>query len=73
MTVKDFLKQTTGINRVDLVDKDGFVIDIDASTISILKYIDREIINFEFDTRVEKTSDGNIEHIRVLAILRIAD
>lgn len=74
MTVKDFLEQTTNINRVDIIAKDGFVLDMNATAISILKYIDKEIIGFEFDTRVERTSDGkNIEHIQILATLRIAD
>ena len=73
MTVKDFLKRTAGINRVDIIDKDGFVVDVDSTAISILKYIDKEIIKITFDTRVERTSDENIEHIQVLATLKIAD
>lgn len=73
MTVKHFLEQTTGINRVDIVDANGFVFDIDATAISILKYVDKEIVGFDFDTRVERASDGKIERIQTLAILRIAD
>ena len=73
MTVKDFLKRTAGINRVDIIDKDGFIVDVDSTAISILKYIDREIIKIIFDTRVKRTSDGDMEHIQVLATLKIAD
>lgn len=73
MTVRHFLEQTTGINRIDIVDKDSFVLDMDATAISILKYIDKEIIHFDFDTRVERTSDGNMEYIQIVAILKIAD
>ena len=73
MTVKDFLMRTAGINRVDIIDKDGFIVDVDSTAISILKYIDREIIKITFDTRVKRTSDGDIEHTQVLATLKIAD
>ena len=49
MTVKDFLSCAKGIERIDLVDSEGFVIHTDVTAITVIPYLDSEFDTLEFE------------------------
>lgn len=48
MTVKEFLSCAKGIERIDLVDSEGYVIHTDVTAITVIPYLDHEIDTLEF-------------------------
>ena len=48
MTVKDFLSRAEGIERIDLVDSEGFVIHTNVTAITVIPYLGSEIDTLEF-------------------------
>lgn len=49
MTVKDFLSCAKGIERIDLVDSEGFVIHTDVTAITVIPYLGSEFDTLEFE------------------------
>lgn len=48
MTVKEFLSCAKGIERIDLVDSEGFIIHTNVTAITVIPYLDMEIDTLEF-------------------------
>lgn len=59
MTVKDFLLHVQGIRRIDLIDSEGYVIDMDATAITIIPYLDSKIDTLEFINYCTDNSKDN--------------
>ena len=71
MTVKDFLSCSKGIERIDLVDSEGFVIDINVTAITVIPYLDSEIDSLEFsNNETDVPGDNDVKVVIFLAKLR---
>lgn len=49
MTVKEFLSCAKGIERIDLVDSEGFIIHANVTAITVIPYLDSELATLEFE------------------------
>ena len=59
MTVKEFLSCAKGIERIDLVDSEGFVIHTDVTAITVIPYLDSEFDTLEFENYFTGTPANN--------------
>lgn len=75
MTVKEYIKMTEGISRIDIRDKNGEYVEMDCPATKIVNYVDNEISKVELSGTVSYLeSDGKkIPFVRSWVCIHLAD
>ena len=75
MTVKEYIKMTEGISRIDICDKNGEYVAIDCPASKIVNYVDNEVSKVVLSgTASNLESDGKkIPFAKVSVSIHLAD
>lgn len=75
MTVKEYIKMTDGISRIDICDKNGEYVEIDCPASKIVKFVDNEVCKVTISGTISNLdSDGKkIQFVKVWVRINLAD
>ena len=75
MTVKEYIKMTSGISKVNIYDKNGNYVEIDCSATQIVKYVDEEILKVDLTGTTSSTNlDGKeLTFVKVSVSIHLAN
>lgn len=75
MTVKEYIKMTEGISRIDIYDKNGEYVEVDCSASKIVNFVDNEVSKVVLSgTITHLDSDGKkIPYVKTWVSIHLAD
>ena len=75
MTVKEYIKMSEGISRIDICDKNGEYVEMDCSATKIVNFIDNEIskVVISGTTNYLEFDGKKIPFVKVWVSIHLAD